>query len=134
MVSRIVVAVTGASGAIYAVRLLKACLDLGMRIELIASDYGKRLLIEECDLNLKLESVHAWLDRSYGKAERPGSVGKSEGTPGIPVRGQFVRGCGQSRRMIMTRGAHGRCEARPPFAQSGLTSTISASQHRRDRS
>lgn len=72
--NRLVVAISGASGAIYAVRLLKACLELGMRIELIVSDYGKRLLIEECQLNLKSESIHEWLDRSYGHSARPGTV------------------------------------------------------------
>lgn len=71
---RVVVAVTGASGAIYAVRLLKACLELGHRIELVASEYGKRLLLDECGLNVKTEDLHAWLDRSYGPAERPGTV------------------------------------------------------------
>lgn len=71
---RLVVAVTGASGALYAVRFLKACLDLGIRIDLVVSHYGQRLLIEECDLNLKTESVESWLDRTCGPAERPGSI------------------------------------------------------------
>jgi 4-hydroxy-3-polyprenylbenzoate decarboxylase len=71
---RVVVAVTGASGALYAVRLLKACLELGMDVELIASSYGKRLLVEECDLNLKTTPVTEWLDAHYGPAERPGRL------------------------------------------------------------
>lgn len=71
---RLIVAVTGASGAIYSVRLLKACLELGVDVDLVVSDYGKRLFIEECELNLKTEGVEAWLDRSYGAAERPGSL------------------------------------------------------------
>ena len=69
---RMIVAVTGASGALYAVRLLKAGLELGLSIDLVVSDYGKRLLIEECDLNLKTLSIEGWLDRNYGSAERPG--------------------------------------------------------------
>jgi len=73
-VNRIVVAVTGASGALYAVRFLKAGLDAGLRIELVVSDYGRRLLIEECGLNLKTESVEGWLERTYGPAERPGTL------------------------------------------------------------
>jgi 4-hydroxy-3-polyprenylbenzoate decarboxylase len=72
---RIVTAVTGASGAIYAVRFVKACLDLGFRVDLIVSTYGHRLLIEECDLNLKSESFPDWLDRTYGAADRPGTIG-----------------------------------------------------------
>ena len=71
---RIVVAVTGASGALYAVRFLKACLELGIRVDLVVSHYGQRLLIEECELNLKTESVESWLDRKWGAAERQGSI------------------------------------------------------------
>ncbi len=67
---RIVAAVTGASGALYAVRFLKACLELSVRVDLVVSDYGHRLLIEECGLNLKAEPLETWLDRSYG-ASRP---------------------------------------------------------------
>ncbi len=73
-IQRLIVAVTGASGALYSVRFLKACLDAGLAVDLVASDYGKRLLIEECELNLKSDTVAAWLDRRYGNAERPGSV------------------------------------------------------------
>ncbi len=71
---RIVVAVTGASGALYAVRLLKAGLELGLVIDLIVSDYGRRLLIEECGFNAKSESLTDWLDRTYGAAPRPGRI------------------------------------------------------------
>jgi 4-hydroxy-3-polyprenylbenzoate decarboxylase len=71
---RVVVAVTGASGALYAVRFVKACLESGLHVELVPSDYGKRLLIEECELNLKTESVEAWLDRQYGAAQRSGRL------------------------------------------------------------
>ena len=71
---RLIVAITGASGAIYAVRLLKAALELGLDVDLVASDYGKRLLIEECGLNLKTDGLGAWLDERYGEAERPGSL------------------------------------------------------------
>jgi 4-hydroxy-3-polyprenylbenzoate decarboxylase len=70
----LVVGVTGASGALYAVRLLKAGLDAGLQLHLVASDYGKRLLIEECGLNLKTQSVESWLDEAYGKARRDGTL------------------------------------------------------------
>jgi 4-hydroxy-3-polyprenylbenzoate decarboxylase len=49
-VKRVIVAVTGASGAIYAERLLKALIESGHAIELILSNYGARLLKEERDL------------------------------------------------------------------------------------
>jgi 4-hydroxy-3-polyprenylbenzoate decarboxylase len=74
MERRLVVGVTGASGALYAGRLLKACLEAGIRVELVVSDFGHRLLIEELDLNLKKEALHAWMDRVYGTGSRPGTV------------------------------------------------------------
>jgi 4-hydroxy-3-polyprenylbenzoate decarboxylase len=83
---RLIVAVTGASGAIYAVRLLKACLEADIDVDLVASDYGKRLLIEECGLNLKSEGVGAWLDRVYGAADRTGRVElHSQSDLGAPI-------------------------------------------------
>ena len=71
---RLIVAVTGASGALYAVRLLKAGLESGHDIDLVVSDYGKRLLIEECELNLKTAEFGTWLDERYGPAKRTGRL------------------------------------------------------------
>ena len=59
-VRRLIVAVTGASGALYAVRLLRAALMQGHTIELVCSEYGKRLLIEECAWNVKTTSFEEW--------------------------------------------------------------------------
>jgi 4-hydroxy-3-polyprenylbenzoate decarboxylase len=72
--SRLVIGVTGASGGLYAVRLLKATLEAGIDVDLVVSDYGKRLLIEECELNLKTTELGDWLDRTYGPAERTGEI------------------------------------------------------------
>jgi 4-hydroxy-3-polyprenylbenzoate decarboxylase len=74
MKGRIVVAVTGASGALYAVRFLKAGLESGLTIDLVVSDYGHRLLIEECELNLKTQPVEQWLTQRYGPLDITGSV------------------------------------------------------------
>ena len=74
MARRIVTAVTGASGAIYAARFVKACLETGATVELVASDFGHRLLLEELGLNLKAETFESWLDRAYGPA--PGRTGR----------------------------------------------------------
>jgi 4-hydroxy-3-polyprenylbenzoate decarboxylase len=46
----IVVAITGASGARYAVRLLQALVERGQRVSLIVSDHGVRLLQTETDV------------------------------------------------------------------------------------
>ena len=43
----IAVAVTGASGAIYATRTIAALLERGCHVELVVSDYGRRLLRDE---------------------------------------------------------------------------------------
>src|SRR5262245_2053453 len=43
----VAVAITGASGALYATRTLAALLARGARVELIVSDYGRRLLRDE---------------------------------------------------------------------------------------
>lgn len=55
----IVVAVTGASGAPYAVRLIEALVERQQRVSLIVSDHGVRLLRTETDLG----SVDALRDR-----------------------------------------------------------------------
>ena len=41
---RVAVGVTGASGAIYAVRTIAALLEAGCELEIVFSDYGRRLL------------------------------------------------------------------------------------------
>lgn len=74
MSKRLVVAVTGASGAIYAVRFVKAALEAAVDLELVVSDFGHRILIAECGLNLKADSFPEWLDRTFGSAERPGRL------------------------------------------------------------
>ncbi|MBD3869226.1 MAG: UbiX family flavin prenyltransferase [Acidobacteria bacterium] len=71
---RLIVGITGASGALYAVRFLKAALAAGFRLDVIVSGYGLRLLSEECGLNLKSDDFGDWLDRTYGKEDRPGSM------------------------------------------------------------
>jgi flavin prenyltransferase len=55
----IIVAVTGASGAPYAVRLLEALVERQQRVSLIVSDHGVRLLKTEMDI----ESVAALRER-----------------------------------------------------------------------
>ncbi len=55
----VVVAVTGASGAPYAVRLLETLVACGQRVSLIVSDHGVRLL----DTEMGIGSVDALRDR-----------------------------------------------------------------------
>jgi len=44
---RVAIGVTGASGALYATRTVAALLERGVHIELVVSDYGRRLLRDE---------------------------------------------------------------------------------------
>lgn len=46
----IVFGITGASGAAYAVRLLRALIDAGRTVHLVVSPLGRRLLAEELDI------------------------------------------------------------------------------------
>lgn len=63
---RIVVAITGASGALYAVRTLAALLEAGQTVDLIVTDYGRRLLVDELGPAAKVDRLQALLDEKYG--------------------------------------------------------------------
>jgi 4-hydroxy-3-polyprenylbenzoate decarboxylase len=69
----IAVAVTGASGAIYAVRTIAALLAEGCRLELVFSDYGKRLMLDELGKDAKAERLLDLLVERYGEDVRRGS-------------------------------------------------------------
>ncbi|HSL70108.1 MAG TPA: flavin prenyltransferase UbiX [Longimicrobiales bacterium] len=63
----IAVAVTGASGALYAVRTIAALLEQGCRLELVVSDYGRRLLREELGEEAAIEKLGGYLQAKYGE-------------------------------------------------------------------
>lgn len=71
---RIVVGVTGASGALYAVRTLRALLLAGCDVALIVSPFGTRLLRDEAGLDLEEETVPEFLGRTEGTASVPGRI------------------------------------------------------------
>lgn len=70
---RIAVAVTGASGAIYAVRTIAALLAEGCELEIVFSDYGRRLLLEELGQDAKVERLLDLLVERYGDDVRRGA-------------------------------------------------------------
>jgi 4-hydroxy-3-polyprenylbenzoate decarboxylase len=70
---RIAVGVTGASGAIYAVRTIAALLDAGCELEIVFSDYGKRLLLDELGPEAKVERLGELIAARYGEGTRLGS-------------------------------------------------------------
>jgi 4-hydroxy-3-polyprenylbenzoate decarboxylase len=71
-VPRIAVGVTGASGALYAARTIAALLDVGCELEIVFSDYGRRLLMDELGPTAKVERLQELLIERYGETVRNG--------------------------------------------------------------
>ena len=69
----IVVAITGASGAVYATRTLADLLGRGCHLELIVSDYGRRLLRDELGGAATVDKLLDYLVATYGDGVRAGS-------------------------------------------------------------
>ncbi|HET7219355.1 MAG TPA: UbiX family flavin prenyltransferase [Vicinamibacterales bacterium] len=69
----IVVAITGASGAVYATRTLAALLERGCHVELIVSDYGRRLLRDELGDAAAIDKLLEYLVATYGDGVRSGT-------------------------------------------------------------
>ncbi len=67
------IAVTGASGAIYATRTIAALLERGCHLELVISDYGRRLLRDELGDAAVADRLTEFLAGKYGEAVRAGS-------------------------------------------------------------
>ena len=63
---RVAVAITGASGAVYATRTVAALLERGVHIDLIVSDYGRRLLRDELGEQAAPDRLAAFLTATYG--------------------------------------------------------------------
>jgi 4-hydroxy-3-polyprenylbenzoate decarboxylase len=70
----IAIAITGASGAIYATRTLAALLAEGLHVELVISDYGRRLLRDELGEAASIDRLIEFLGDKYGPTVSRGSV------------------------------------------------------------
>jgi flavin prenyltransferase len=70
----IAIAVTGASGAIYATRTLAALLERRVHVELIVSDYGRRLLRDELGEAASVDRLVPFLIDKYGAGVGNGSL------------------------------------------------------------
>jgi 4-hydroxy-3-polyprenylbenzoate decarboxylase len=68
------VAITGASGAVYAVRTLAALLERGCHVELVISEYGRRLLRDELGEGASVDRLIDYLVGKYGSGVRQGST------------------------------------------------------------
>ena len=72
--TRIAIAITGASGAMYATRTLAALLSRGVHVELVVSDYGRRLLRDELGEKALVERLVPFLAGKYGPEVEEGTL------------------------------------------------------------
>jgi len=62
----VAIAITGASGALYATRTLAALLQQGLHVELVVTDFGRRLLRDELGEEATIERIVPFLSEKYG--------------------------------------------------------------------
>ena len=72
--SSIAIAITGASGALYAMHTLAALLSRGIQVELVVSDYGRRLLRDELGDEAHVDQLMPYLSARYGAAVKSGTI------------------------------------------------------------
>src|SRR5256885_3876364 len=70
----VAIGITGASGAVYAVRTVAALLERRVHVELIVSDYGRRLLRDELGEEASIEKVLPFLASKYGEMVHNGTL------------------------------------------------------------
>jgi 4-hydroxy-3-polyprenylbenzoate decarboxylase len=70
----VAIAITGASGALYAMRTLAALLAHSVHVELVVSDYGRRLLRDELGEDATLENLRPYLVGKYGRDIEVGTL------------------------------------------------------------
>src|SRR5581483_8268581 len=70
----IAIAITGASGALYATRTVAALLARGAHLELVVSDYGRRLLRDELGDEVTVERLLPYLAGRYGADVNAGTI------------------------------------------------------------
>ncbi|HIE91712.1 MAG TPA: UbiX family flavin prenyltransferase [Acidobacteria bacterium] len=74
VVRRVAVGVTGASGALYAVRTVAALLSAGVEVELVVSEFGRRLLRDELGETAAVDALPDYLLNRYGEGVRAGTL------------------------------------------------------------
>ncbi len=84
---RLVVGVSGASGATYALRVLDACRDLGLESHLVASKSAALTLKQETGLTLADLASRAIV------SHRPADIGASIASGSFPTLGMIVAPC-----------------------------------------
>jgi 4-hydroxy-3-polyprenylbenzoate decarboxylase len=98
---RYTVAITGASGALYAARTVAALLEQGCALDLVVSDYGRRLLRDELGEDAAFDTLLQYLERKYGPGVRQGrfdvlsnrDLGATIASGSRPTRGMVIVPC-----------------------------------------
>jgi|SoiMethySBSTD1v2_1073268.scaffolds.fasta_scaffold1546590_1 4-hydroxy-3-polyprenylbenzoate decarboxylase len=92
---RLVVAVTGASGAIYGRRLVEAALAAGVDVDLVASPTAHRVARDELDSDWSAAELRRWLGEKTGRVRLhpPDDVGATIASGSHPVHGMVVAPC-----------------------------------------
>jgi flavin prenyltransferase len=121
--SPVTLGITGASGAPYAVRLLRALNESGTPVRLIISAYGLRLLSEEMQIEGMEELRAVTGDWSRVDLYQPGDRGATPASGSAPSRGMVICPCsmgtlasiaaGTSRNLIERAGDVALKERRP---------------------
>ena len=70
----VAVGITGASGALYAVRTVAALLAGRCRVELVVSDFGRRLLRDELGEAASCDRLLEYMTSRYGEGVRAGTL------------------------------------------------------------
>jgi flavin prenyltransferase len=70
----VAIGITGASGAMYATRTLAALLEQGVHVELVVSDYGRRLLRDELGEAATIDRLLPYLKDRYGSGVAAGTL------------------------------------------------------------
>jgi 4-hydroxy-3-polyprenylbenzoate decarboxylase len=99
--SRYTVAITGASGALYAVRTVAALLEQGCELDLVVSDYGRRLLVDELGKEAAFDRLERYLEEKYGAGVRRGrydvlsnrDLGATIASGSRPTKGMVIVPC-----------------------------------------
>ncbi len=99
--ARYTVAITGASGALYAVRTVAALLEQGCALDLVVSDYGRRLLRDELGEEAAFDKLLPYLEQKYGPGVHQGrfdvlsnrDLGATIASGSRPTRGMVIVPC-----------------------------------------
>ena len=66
-------AITGASGAVYAMRTMAALLERDCHLEVVVSEYGRRLLHDELGEKASVQRLREYLLETYGQSTANGT-------------------------------------------------------------